>query len=806
MQAGISRIMDVNQCWRNRLMPCSSLLVVICVLFFHAFSCYSQDPLKQTVRGIVVDKHSQIPIVGASIVMRHLDPIKGTTSDIDGKYRIPNVPIGKLKVECSFLGYKTILLDNINLSSAKELVLDFQLEELPFELGTIEIKSYYRKDQTVNTMAMISARSFSPEETNRYAGTYGDPARMASNYAGVMTGNDNRNDIVIRGNSSMGICWRVDDIEISNPSHYAALGTTGGPITILNSNLLSHSDFLSGAFPATYGNALAGVFDIQLRNGNNEKREHWIQTGWNGLEAGMEGPLSKNGSASYVIAYRYSILEILNRIGIQLGIDPRYQDLNIKLNLPYKKGRFSILGLGGTSSIHLFDENKKQSEWMFDESGENIANQSKLGVLGLTHLHFFSEKTRLKSSISWSGSHVASQVDTFSIKDPLPFRKAGERSSEYKYTFASTLKSKISARQDMDLGLVYEVFHINYKDSTLRNKLYVLDTDAKDIMPLFRAFGQYHRRISPQISIIGGLHYQLLTFNNSHSLEPRLAIKWEPNELHSFNAGFGMHSQMQARMFYFVQSLQSDGSYVLSNVDLGFSKSTHYVIGYDYRINENLRFKSEIYYQDINEIPVKEGLPAYSALNAGVEYYIGREDSLINTGTGQNYGLEVTLERFFSRQYFYLLTASLFQSSFVGPDGIRRSTAFNSNYLINLVGGYEKVIGKKKNGALIVGGRISWNGGRPYVPFDVDASLSQNTEVLDWSRAYTVRHKDYVRTSMRIGFRRNKAKTSSELMLDLQYRTNYTNIYTERIDLNTGKIHNYQKMAFYPMTTWKLLF
>jgi hypothetical protein len=193
-------------------------------------------------------------------------------------------------------------------------------------------------------------------------------------------------------------------------------------------------------------------------------------------------------------------------------------------------------------------------------------------------------------------------------------------------------------------------------------------------------------------------------------------------------------------------------------------------------------------------------------LNAGVEYFIGRQDSLVNLGTGSNYGVEMTLERFFHRQYFFLITASLFNSEFRGSDGVTRQTAFSTNYLVNLVGGYEKVIGKKKNGVLILGIRGTWNGGRPYVPFDVTATVNNGQEVYDWDNAYSTRYRDYQRMSLRIGFRRNKVKTSTELTIDLQYRTHYTNIYIERIDVNTGKIHNYEKMGFYPMTSWKLNF
>jgi hypothetical protein len=581
--------------------------VVLLIMLLTMQHTSAQHIITQTIRGIVVDRKSQATVPGASIIIRSTEPLKGTTSGSDGTYRITGVPIGRHTIECSFMGYRTIVIEHVIVSSAKELVLNFELEDQAQELGEVVISSYSRKDHPVNRMAVISARSFTPEETNRYAGSYGDPARMASNYAGVMTGRDNRNDIIIRGNSSMGIIWKLDDIEIPNPSHYAALGTTGGPITILNSNLLTNSDFLSGAFPAEFGNALAGVFDLKMRNGNNEKREHWLQTGWNGLEFGTEGPITKNHRSSYIAAYRYSILDILNRVGLDLGIDPKYQDMNIKLNFPYSKGRFNVLALGGVSSIRIFDEEKQQSKWMFDEHGENIYNRSAMGMIAVSNLHFFHENTRLQTGFSLSGSQVESKVDTFHLQQMTPFLKAGENSSETKYSFSAVFEQIIGKKSDLDLGVSFDIFDISYKDSTYRQQQYFYDTNADEILDFYRIFGQYNFKASDMITFVAGAGYQFIRYNNSSGIEPRLGIRWDISENQSLNAGFGMHSQMQPRMVYFVQTHQNNQTYSLTNTYLEFSKSRHYVLGHDYLINKHLRLKTELYYQELYDIPVKEG-------------------------------------------------------------------------------------------------------------------------------------------------------------------------------------------------------
>ena len=781
-------------------------LLLILLLTTISIILFSQEKFKQTIKGVVVDKQSQIPLPGATIILQNFDPIVGTISDAEGHFKLEKIPIGRVDIQVSYVGYKSFVLNNLLLSSGKELILRIEIEESITKIGEVVIKANSRKDQPINNMAVISARSFTVEETSRYAGSYGDPARMASNYAGVMTGRDNRNDIVIRGNSSMGILWKLDDIEITNPSHYAALGTTGGPISILNNNLLTNSDFLTGAFPAEYGNALAGVFDLKMRNGNNENREYWLQTGWNGLEIGAEGPFSKKSRASYLVSYRYSLLELINAVGINLDINPKYQDLNFKINIPNKKGRITIFGIGGTSQINLFEKNKDQEDWSFENSGENVANSSDIGIFAISNLFFINEKTRIKTSVSVLGSVVSSKIDTFSISNMSLFTKAGEKSSEIKYSISTTLKKKFNVKNNAEIGISFDIYDFNYMDSTYLHSKYVKDTDAKGSMNLLRAFAQLQHKFSDNLSLFTGLNYQLLTFNSSQVIEPRLGLKWKFSNVQSINLGFGMHSQLQPRMFYYIQSQLPDGSYMQSNNNLDFSKSNHFVLGYDYLLNENLRLKFESYYQKLYDVPVKESLEAYSLINSGVEYFVGREDSLINQGTGENYGVELTLEKFFSKNYYYLITMSLFNSKYMGYDKIERNTAFNTNYLLNAVGGYEFKVGKKKNGILSLGIKATWTGGRPYIPFDVEETIKQGTEVLDWDNAYKKRYDDYKRLSLRIGLKRNREKFNIELILDLQYRTNYTSIYIERIDVETGEIKNYQKMGFYPMTTWRIQF
>lgn len=780
------------------------LLLLICLFSIPVLSGFAQNSLTQTLRGVVVDRETQIPLSGVNIILPNTSPQQGTISDENGTFRFDNAPVGRQTVQASYVGYKTQVLDNITISSAKEKILKIELEESVTELDEVVIKATVQKDKPINKMATVSARSFTVEETSRYPGSYDDPARMAANYAGVMSVRDNRNDIIIRGNSSTGLLWRLDGIEIPNPNHFAASGTTGGPITILNNNLLSNSDFFTGAFPAEYGNALAGVFDMKMRTGNNEKREHWLEFGYNGLEFGTEGPFSKNSNASYLISYRYSMVDIIDLLGAEVETT-KYQDLTVKLNFPMKKGRLSLVGLGGKSYIEMFDSNDDQSEWSFDDWGEDLSNGSDIGSLALSYVHFFGTNTRMQTAVSLYGSAVTTQIDTFYLDPQLIGNWAGEKSSEVKASLTSHVNTKVNNKNILNYGIKIDRYFVSFEDSTINNGVFQVDTDVKnEQFNMYQAYTQFKHKFTDYIDLYSGINFQYLDLNDTYSFEPRLGFNWTINSRNSFKMGYGLHSQAQLRVIYFTQTKLDDGSYLYTNKNLDLTKSNQFVIGYDHLFSDNLRLKFETYYQYLYDIPVKPSQPEYSVLNFGAEYFIERVDSLTNDGTGENYGIELTLERFLEDNFYFLLTTSLYESTYRGYDGKKRNTAFNGNFAINALGGYE--IPLRKTNAFIIGLKTTYAGGRPYVPYDVEATLAQGEEVLDWDHAYEHRQEDYFRVNLRLGIRRNKPKFNVEIAMDFQYRTNYTSVYERRIDPLTGKIYHNYEMALYPMASYRIQF
>lgn len=204
-------------------------LLIYCLLLGTLYEAAAQTPV-QTIRGVITDKQSSATIPGVSVVVLNAVPVIGAITDIDGKFELKNVPIGRVSIQISSVGYHSVTLSNLVLNSGKELVLNISIEEKVSDLkeAVISARSIDKKNP-LQEMATVSARSFTIDETNRYAGALGDPSRMATNYAGVAVAGDARNDIVIRGNSPTGLLWRLDGINIPNPNHFGAMGTTSRP-------------------------------------------------------------------------------------------------------------------------------------------------------------------------------------------------------------------------------------------------------------------------------------------------------------------------------------------------------------------------------------------------------------------------------------------------------------------------------------------------------------------------------------------------------------------------------------------------
>ncbi len=790
-----------------------SLQVVALVFLWGAINFFftevsAQTPV-QVVRGTVHDKVSHEKLFGAAVLLLDSPMTNGAVCDIEGKFRLEKVPLGRRIIRVSFVGYKESTISLV-ITSGKEVVVEVELEQSVIQGKEVKIVAERQKDRANNEMTTVSARSFTVEETSRYAGSLNDPSRMAANYAGVSGANDARNDIIIRGNSPLGLLWRLNGIEIPNPNHFGSIGTTGGPISILNNNLLDKSDFMTSAFPAEYGNALAGVFDLQMRPGNNEKREYLAQLGFNGFELGTEGPLGKKGEGSYLVNYRYSTLGVFKALGIDFGAGaavPEYQDISFNIELPNTKaGKFTLFGIGGISNVEVLDKERDTTATDLYNNGERQDGYygNNMGVIGLQHTYFFNPTTYSKLSLSASTVGQDYKVDSISTFDELPVPLYRNNSNQQKYAINYSWNKKFSSRDYLKMGVILDRYQYAYRDSAFEFDHWQKYTDFNDGSFLLQAYSQWQHKFNDRLALNLGLHYQQFFLNKTYAIEPRLGVRWEMKEGTALSAGAGLHSQLQPMNIYFLKSYLPDGSYAETNHVLGLTHSVHYVIAFDRALGKNMRFKTEAYYQDLYEVPVEPRPTWYSILNEGADFGIGSVDSLVNEGTGKNYGLEITLEKFYSHGYYFLFTGSMFESLYKGSDGIQRNTAFNGNFTVNLLAGKEWTIGGKNVIAFNV--KSTYAGGKRYIPVDEVESTRRGETVYDYSHAYEDRRKDYFRTDIKLSYRLNRKKATHEFSLDIDNVFNTQNIWQEIYDPAKGTVTTQYQLGIFPIPLYRVTF
>lgn len=778
--------------------------IAFCLLA--SFSIHAQNN-RQNVRGVVLDKLSQTPLIGATVQIISATVNKGTATDEQGNYRLLDIPPDRYAIKISFIGYKDMVMPGVVVSSGKEVILDVAMEEDLTLLDAVVVTAT-SKDKPVNELASISTRTFSMEEVNRYAGGRNDPARLAANFAGVSAPDDSRNDIVIRGNSPVGVLWRIDGMNVTNPNHFASVGTTGGAVSALNTNMLKSSDFMTSAFPAEYGNAISGVFDLRFRNGNTHKRETTLQMGViTGLEATTEGPINKKANSSYLVGYRYSLAGLAQNVGIDIGTasTPAYQDLSFKLNSGNTKyGKFTLFSILASSTINIAGGS---SSTLYG-NGNQTDFASKIGIAGVNHFYKLNNKSFLSSTIGLNSSRTA--LTNYETNRQTSVAQSIEENTVAKtgYNFMTSFNSKVAPRLFIKAGIQNELMslYLNYRTRNQQvDWKQVWDYDS--YTNLTQAFVHANYNLGEKLTWNVGMHAQKFFLNNSFSVEPRGGLKYNVSNRSTLSFGYGLHSQLQPINVYFLQTTNKDGSISYNNKNLDFTKSHHFVLGYDLQPMQDWRLKAEVYFQRLFNVPVNTFSSSYSMLNTGASFKTDTEDNLTNAGTGKNYGVELTVEKFFSKGYYMLFTSSLYNSKYTASDGLERSTGFNGKYVYNMLVGKEWKIGNDGRNKFILDIKFTNAGGRPYTPIDLSASQTTGREVLA-SDAYSARYTDYFRFDVKAGYTFNSRskKLSQSFSLDIQNITNHSNVFSYSYDNGNQSLKTTYQLGLFPNFVYKVQF
>ncbi|MBS3914466.1 MAG: TonB-dependent receptor [Bacteroidetes bacterium] len=772
------------------------LFFTLLTSLFHKLT--AQSPT-QTVRGSVFELGTGNKIETAEICCTCDGLMRTVFTDSNGYFRLENVPVGRQSFVIIKAGFLDRTINNMDVSAGKELVLQIAMEEKAEQLKEAKITIQKNpREKPLNVMATVSARQFNVEETQRYAAAVNDPARMAMGFAGVTAPDDGNNLIVIRGNSPNGLIWRMEGMDIPNPNHFSNVGTSGGGITILSAQLLSNSDFFTGAFPAEYGNGLSGVFDLKLRKGNNEKKEHTIQFGLLGLDVASEGPAGKKGG-SYLVNYRYSTLSMISALGIELGdAVTKFQDLSYHVNLPVNKkltvSFFGFTGLSNQFAASIKDSTvwltreDKQYDWRF--MANSIFNGAKANI-HISPRHNLEIKTGL--GITQNGYSESKLNSEYSLQTNYK-----EKYNQYRGTFSAESNFKPNSKHLFRSGILLNYWRFNLQKQALNNQNILRSfLDADGNTSTAQIYSQWQYRLNSKFTMNSGIHALALMLNKTWSVEPRFGMKYQLGKNKWLSAGVGVHGQMQPLGTYFYKNEQ--GVYINKNLKL--SKAFHYITGYDQLIGKNWHIKSELYYQQLKNLP---GSPetgnTYCSINSLDGFYT---DTLVSRAKGRNYGAEITIEKFFTNSTYLLLTGSLSDSKYTDAHGNQFNTRFNVGHTLSLLAGKEWNFKKNRLGINI---KTMWIGGLHDMPIDVEASEKFQKTVRDLKKTYQWKNPDYFRIDTKISYKINHKKHSSTWSLDIQNATNRKNVWGTFFNTKTKAIEKITQTPLIPILAYKLEF
>ncbi|MBV5312241.1 MAG: carboxypeptidase-like regulatory domain-containing protein [Prolixibacteraceae bacterium] len=762
---------------------------LMCLSFLFPDKSTAQD-YRQILKGTVTDQESHQPLSGVYVLCESCNPAIASVSDSLGRFRL-DIPVGRHAFSFILLGYLTKQISDVQIGTGKEIFLNVELSEQVFQTEEIAVKA--SSNRWINPMATVSARTLRSDDATRYAAGYFDASRMVTNFAGVASGNsDDNNEIIIRGNSPRGLLWRLEGIEIPNPNHFSnGQGSSGGGYSAITTNVLSSFDFFTGSFPAEYGNAYSGVMDLNLRSGNPENHEFSVALSVLGTEASAEGPLNRKKGSSYLFDYRLADFQYLTRLGIldakDYDIVPRTSDYAFKASFKTEKsGTFDVFAVGGSSEAgDLATANVDELKAGVDQ--DEFLERQTTAVAGIKHTFSFpNNKTYIRSTAAFTYQFTS---DRDRKSDTLLNKKVTyyDRYEYPAFRFASAINHKLNPRHSLRAGITFnqmsgQMFAIKLNSKLLYDTL--MNTNGNGWYG--SSYAQWKYKSGDWIETNTGLHVLFSGITHEVLVEPRWGMIIRLPKKQSFNFGLGLHSRIEPLSVYHYKVKVSSTLREERNLDLKSTKAFHFTSGYTRNFGNNLQFSMEAYYQYLWAIPIsKVPTGQFSLVNS-----IGGLSDVImaNNGKSRNTGLEFTLEKSFSRQYYFLATASLFNSKYLAPDGTWYNTYFNTNYVYNLLGGKEFQVGQHRQNTFGLKLRANFRGGFRYTPVNETASLKSKRVVYQTTETYGERLPDFNRVDFGVSYRINKKRNAWILLADIQNVLNTRNVLRRKFSYSNKQI------------------
>lgn len=722
---------------------------------------YAQNGI---IKGKITDAISNEPVMFANVLVMGTN--FGTNTDEEGKYEISGLEPGLYAIRASFIGYNEVTEYEIQVTSAKPVTVDFQLEEQSTQLEEVVVKaSPFKKTEE----SPVSLRTIGVAEIQRNPGANRDISKVVQTLPGVTSPSSFRNDLIIRGGAPNENRFYLDDVEVPNINHFATQGASGGPVGLINVNFIREVDFYSGAFPANRGNALSSVFNFKQIDGRDDRLGGTFMAGASDIGLTLEGPLSEK--TTFIFSARRSYLQFLFR-ALGLPFLPTYNDFQTKVKYKIdQKNEIYFIGLGAIDEFELNLDANDTEEQQYLLNNLPVAPQWNY-TNGLVYKHY-------QDKGYWTFVLSRNMLNNearkyFENDDSDPDNLLLEyKSQEIENKFRAENTSRIGDYK-INAGISYEF--VRYNNSTF-NRIttpagpQTISFASEFDMNKYGLFGQVSRKyLSDRLVLslgfrMDGNSYSDLMSNPFEQFSPRFSLAYAFTERLSFNFNTGRYYQLPP---YTVLGYQRDNSF-LNKESTTYIRSDHIVAGLEFNTASNSKITLEGYLKLYDHYPFLTR-DSVTLANLGGDFGIIGNEPSVSRSAGRTYGLEALFQQRLFKGFYGIASYTLGVSAFEDKNFDLIASSWDARHIINLT------LGKKFGQNWEIGINWRYQSGLPYTPFDPSSALVRNWNIRnagipDYNRINTLRADANNTIDMRVDKKWFFKKWSLNLYLDIENLT-----------------------------------
>ncbi|UMB55138.1 TonB-dependent receptor [Lutibacter sp. A64] len=739
------------------------------LLLLNVLVAFSQN--SGTIKGKVVDAQTRETLPFVNVI------VEGTTigksTDEEGNFIISNVPLGYVKVSVSFLGYKSLLSDDYLVTIDKTPYILIELSQTNEQLDEVVIQSQLFEKSVESP---LSVQTLGISEIEKNPGGNRDVLKVLQSLPGVASNPSFRNDIIIRGGAPSENKFYLDGVEVPVINHFQTQGSSGGPVGIINADLIRKVDFYTSAFSANQGNALSSVISFTQKDGNPEKLNTRLTLGTSDAGITLDGPLGSK--TTFMVSARQSYLQFLFKL-IKLPFLPTYNDFQFKVKHQLTvSSEISLIGLG---AIDQFKLNESVNDNITDEetlkrnrySLSNIPIQEQWNYTVGAVYKYFGENTTKEVVLSrnvWNNNAKKYFNNSNNPDDLLLDYTSKEIENKLRFEITSTLKNNY--KLNVGIGLEDATYtNSTFQQLAISEGVQEINFSSKLSMLKYAVFGQISKNyLNANLGISIGFRMDGVDYNDEmknplNQFSPRMSLSYKLSDKLSLNASTGIYKQLPA---YTILGYRDElNALVNKNNGLKFIEATHYVSGLEMKPNSTSKITLEGFYKAYKNYPfsVRDQI---SLANLGSDFGVIGNEEVISNSKGRAYGVELLAQKKSYNGLYGIFSYTFVKSEFKDNAGSYIPSSWDNRHLLSITGGKKL----KKNWE--IGGKFKLVGGQPYTPYDYDASAIienynvSNSGILDYSKLNSERFDTFHQLDLRVDKTWYWEKLSLNFYIDIQ--------------------------------------